>query len=351
MENSYITYERILTENNDLAFSFFETEISKSNSSYLRLMEVYKYICNDKISIAKKKIENIKLKDDCYLQSLLKMNIGLINIKEGKNEEGFKILNEAEKTDNSNKWLKLELFYYLKNKEPYKAWYYLEEAIKLDSKFYCAIIEYNSGLDSSHNCEEIIENLRKIPKTYNDPSLLNLLGVSQINCGQKDEGKISLENSLKVKETSNNTFSLGQYYHDVENDFLKAEKYYNKSIALNSNNTDAINAYSWLLFDKGEISKSEKLMLSLNELSSDQEIFNQIINFYIINKNLNEAKNQISKSKEVNDLNYMNEGYEIIVRILSNEDYKSLYSSYTTKYEEYDVTWLKDQISFFLNNK
>ncbi|MFD2565925.1 tetratricopeptide repeat protein [Pseudotenacibaculum haliotis] len=346
-------YDRILTNNYNLSYSFFEKEISNNNSSFLKIMLIYKYLNDKNTSKAKELISKLDFDKNSFFESLMKMNEGILKIEEGKKNQGIELLKDAVKldTNNENKWVRLELFTALKDEIPYEAWKYLEEALKIDPDFYWARVEKSFEFDEFANCIEIIEILKDLPETYNDSDAFNMLGVAQINCRDIQGAKESLKKSIKIKETSNNCFSLGQFYHEYFQNFREAERLYKRSLELEPSNSDAINAYSWLLYDLGKYDEAERKILTMLEISKDQEIFNQIMNFYLLNENLLKAREYLNQSIKVNMSNYMNEGYKIIINIVEGSEYKNLFEAYKKKYEEYDVQWLKDQIAFFLENR
>lgn len=346
-------YELILTNNYELPYSFFEEEISKTGSVYLEIMLIYKSIIDKKVDKAQGILKNIvgKIPKEPMFRSLIKMNEGLILKEKGEDKKSIERLKEALELDihKENKWIRLELYLALKKSIPYEAWGYLEEAIKIDPNFYWALVEKSFEFDEYANCHEIIDMLSKLPDSYKDSDALNLVGVAESNCGNYEKAKIYFEKSILIKETSDNTFSLGQLYHEYYRNYEKAENLYKKSLDINPANLDCRNAYAWLLFDTQRNKEGEEVIKSLLNYSEEQEVFNQIITFYLMNKEVQKAKELLMKSIEKNGINYMSDGYEILIKIINKEDYKNFYTDYRNKYGSEKDEWLRNLIAEILN--
>ncbi|WP_299161486.1 hypothetical protein [uncultured Tenacibaculum sp.] len=352
MNNLIKKYELIITDNYELTYSFFEEEINKTKSVYIEIMLVCKYLCDEKIDQAKNIFSKIKLQEvnSPMLKSLLKMSEGLIKSKEGEHNSGIELLKESIDIDtlSQNKWVRLKLYLELKEKTPYEAWGYIEDAIKIDPNFYAALVEKSFGLDPSINHTEIIDLLNKIPSTYKDADCFNLLGVAYLNSESYEKAKLNIEQSINIKKTSDNLFSYANFYHQYEHNLNKAEKLYLESLSLDNSNQDARNSYGWLLFDLNRIEEAEKIFISMLDFSKDQEIFSQIIFFFLMSKNLEKAKLYVNISSKKNDSNYMNDGYFIMIKILEKKEYKKDYTSFKKEYEDYEDKWFREQLTYLL---
>jgi tetratricopeptide (TPR) repeat protein len=355
MNELTLKYDRILTDNFDITVEYLEKEISDTESLFLKLMLPYVHIKTNNVDKGSKLLADVKydLKDYPYLNSLYEMGKALIEIERENESLGIEMLKNAIKIDihEENKWARVELFLLLKEEIPFEAWKYLEEALKIDPKFYWALVEKSYEFDSVVNCNEIVDNLSQLPKSYNDHEAVALLGVAYLNCKNFDEAKAHFERSIRIKESTNNFLYIGELYHEYYKDYDKAESFYKKSLELDSSNIETVNAYSWLLYDREKHEEAEKKIISMLEIAKDQEAYNQIMNFFLLTENISKAKEYLRESVIVNNENYMNNGYRIIIKILEGNKYKDLFESYKTKYQEYDVHWLRDQIAFFLENR
>lgn len=352
MNNLIKKYELIITENYKLPYSFFEEEIKKTKSTYLKIMLICRYLCNKEIDQAKNVFSEIKLQEvnSTMLKSLLKMAEGLIKSKEGKHNIGIELLKESIAIDTlvQNKWVRLKLYLELEEKIPYEAWGYIEDAIKIDPNFYAALVEKSFGLDPLINRTEIIDLLNKIPSTYKDSEAFNLLGVTYFNYENYEKAKLNIEQSINIKKTSDNLFSYANFHHQYEHNLNKAEKLYLESLSLNNSNQDARNSYGWLLFDLNRIEEAEKIFISMLGFSKDQEIFSQIIFFFLMRKSLEKAKLYVNISSKENDSNYMNDGYLIMIKILEKKEYKKDYTSFKKEYGDYEDKWFREQLTYLL---
>lgn len=349
MSPSILEYEMYFTNNLDIPNSYFEMEISKGdNLEYLKLMYSYFLIKRGFIDKAESLIENIELNtSNSYYRSLKLMNEGLIasyKSRDGIAKEKFDLALELDTSD-INKWLRIELYFY--KPTAFQAFGFLEKALQIDNNFYLAKIEKSYQLDENMNCIEIINLLKNIPDTYQDSDAMNLLGVSYINCRQFEKAKNALNKSISCLPSSNNYYSLAKLTHEYYGDFDKSEQLFLESLKLDANNLDAVNGYAWLLYDKGEVENAEVKFLNLLKYTNDEEIYIQVINFFLLINKFDTASSYIIKNEVINGKSYISDGYNIILNINKKEPYKHLVTKFKSDYPIEDVEWLKNQIVFF----
>ena len=92
---------------------------------------------------------------------------------------------------------------------------------------------------------------------------------------------------------------------------------------------------------------NKKNFLSILNFDNNQEVYNQIIRFYIITKQFKKAKNINEKSSKKNGVNYLNSGYKIIINVLEGNEYQNLVNDYKKVYDEDNIDWLKSQLIEF----
>lgn len=352
MTEDILENEKFLTNNFNWSIEFLKHEIEKTNSAYLTLMLAYKYSITEESKNSNLLINKIKLEElSPYLKSLYKMVVGLLYINNKDISLGRNMLEEALGIYNQNKWIRVELYLLLIYTDPVQAWKHLEGALKIDSNFWWARVEQSFGFDEYSNCIEIIENLKDLPDSYNDSEAYNLLSTAYVNCKDFNNAYLTIKKSIEIEETSNNCFSLAQYYHEHEQNFNLGEFYYNKSLSLDSSNIDALGGHSWLMYDKKEYKLAEKGFKKAIEINSNQEIYNQAINFYLKIGNTKSGLKTINQSAIANGKNFLNEGYLIIIKILTKKEYIDSYKSYCLKYNDKAILWLKESISLFLKSQ
>lgn len=351
-------YEDYLTVNNNVPISYFDIAISEdfTNAGYLKLMKIYHLIKANEINQAEKEFSKINVEDkflDLH-QDLFYMVKGLLlfsgdNRKESL--ENFKLALSKEKE--KNKWLRLELFFFYLGIEDYKAFGYLDEALEIDPNFNEAIIEKSFFLDAEYNYDLMIEGLEKIPSSYRNTRALDLLGAAYFNNHRVDDAINILNLSIEIEPTTDNYYFIGYIFDNGLSNYSLAEEYYTKSLNYDNKNEDSINAYAWLLFKTGRINLAEDRFLSLLKINKDQTIYDQIIQFYLYNKQdgmINKAKNFIEESKLINGESFTNAGYDIIFSILIKEDFKNSLLDFKNKHGEFEIEWLKNTISEFESN-
>src|SRR5690606_34529171 len=221
--------------------------------------------------------------------------------------------------------------------------------LEIDKYFSEALIAKAVYLDPVDNSEEIIKDLNRIPESYNDYQVSYLLGIAYLNFGDISKSLELLKKSISINESSNAYLSLGVLYSDYLDNTKEANYYFNKSIEIDPVNIFAINNYAWFLYSLGHFTESETYFLNLLELNQDQEIYNQIIQFYINIKNYISAELKILESVDVNGVNFMNDGFKIVLNSLTGSEYKNLSSEYKKKYGEFELDWLKSMIIKYHN--
>ena len=241
----------------------------------------------------------------------------------------------------------MELFFFYQNPLDFRAFGYLEEALKIDANFCLAKIEKSYQLDEEANCMEIISLLESLPDSFQDANALNLLGVAHINCRSFEQAKNVLNKSISYLPSSNNYYSLAKLMHEVYGDFDSSEKLFKKSLSLDSTNLDAINGYGWLFYDKGETQKAEEKFLSLLDFSNEENIYFQLINFYLLSNQFDKAAKCIAQNKSINGQSYVADGQEIILNMHLKKPYKDLIKKFKSNYEKNEIEWFKNQTVFF----
>ncbi len=344
-----------LTRNSEIDDSYFKEKMKNGESNpYINLMYSYYLIGKDNINEAEKIINEVEIDNkSTFPQSLRLMNEGLIALKKGNSKLAEEKLRASLNADTSkvNKWVRLELFRLLNSKVDFEAWGFLESALELDPEFNQAKIEKSYQLDEDSNCREVIRLLSSIPDSFKDSDAQNLLGVSLINCGEFEKAKKAFEKSISYKSTSDNNFSLAQLMHEYYRELDNAENLYIKSLEIDPSNLDALNGYAWLLFDKNNMGDAEAKLLSMLEFSEEQDIYNQIINFYFLTNRPEEALKYINQSESMHGINHVTDGYKIILQIYRKEKYESLIQDFKKHYSQEEVEWLKNQIVFFFGEE
>lgn len=304
------------------------------NNNFIYLMYQYILIKGSKYLEAVKLNQFISGSIDL---SLKLMNDGLLDIYYYNNSNGLDLLVKSYELSKNNKWVRLELFYFLKEIENYKAFGYLEESIKIDINFFEAIHQRVLNYDIIYNCEEIISDISRFPETYLNEEILNILAFAYYNSYQIDDSAKTLLKSLKIKKTAKAFHLLGIISND-EYDYEKAQNFYNQSLEINPNQKDVIVSKAWMLYDESKFIEAELEFVSLLRFDKLQETYNQIIQFYFKILNLEKSNFYILKSREINGVNYMNEIYEIVHQgFIDNEEFNILFRKFKNKYDNYEL--------------
>src|SRR5690606_17032270 len=220
-------------------------------------------------------------------------------------------------------------------------WGFLEESLKMDKNFYSAIKYKYLNLDSLDNCQEIISNLSKLPNSFIDYEVYSWLGIAYYNCYETEQAILLLNKSTDLEENDEAFFTLGFIYHNELNDLEKAEKLYLNCLRINSENIDCINSLAWLYFDTKKYDLAENEFDKLLKINNDQESFEQAIKFNIRINKYDVASEILKKAKALHGSNFKNDGYEIILLIIFNKDWKTEYEKYKKKFSDYEINWFK----------
>lgn len=103
------------------------------------------------------------------------------------------------------------------------------------------------------------------------------------------------------------------------------------------------------MYNLGDTSGSETYFLSLLELNKDQEIYNQVIQFYLNIKDFKSAELKIQESVDENGINFLNDGFKIILKSLTGDEYINLNRDFKNNNGEFELDWLKSMIIKYHN--
>lgn len=276
-------------------FTFKNLIATGNEKTYANLMYAYHLLKNGDTKKARLIINNIDNESKNDTRDMVK---GLLELSIGERDKALVLFEKAYSYNPKNKWLNLELFYFHLEQDDISAWKHLENALKIDSGFSEALIAKALYLDPVENCEEIIRDLSKIPESYKDYQVSYLLGLANINLGNTPKSLQLLEKSISIKETSNTYLSLAVLHNDYIDDNAKAKYFFKKSIEIDSNNIFAITAYAWFLHDSSDYINSETFFLKLLDIDRSQEVYNQVIQFYLSMQNFKNADQKIKESRE-----------------------------------------------------
>jgi tetratricopeptide (TPR) repeat protein len=334
--------DRYITDNINISDQYFKDLLTLNYGElniYIALHYVYFLLKKEMNAQAQYEFEKIG-KAEKYISFRLMIE-GMIEHYILGNENGIQKLKESYNLDNSNKWVRLELFYVTLNTEDdYKAWGYLEEAIKIDRDYNEAIFRRLTYYDTIENCNQIISEILQFPQTYIDAEILNTLAFAYYNCFEIENSKKILRGSLDIEETGRALYLSGLIAQE-EGDTERAIKYYDKSYAIEPG-SDVLSAKAWILFQMDKFDAAEDLLLRSLKLEQNEDNLHQIIEFYLKTKNLERVNFYIGQSSiEVYD--FMDDGYKIIRDYVFNlSDIKLLVKEYSLKYTEKEVAWLKE---------
>lgn len=337
--------EEYLTINSNIKEEYFLTNLEKDDSELSHLFYIYWLIKKDEIKKARELFEKRTYLEEKGFKNFI---LALLSLEDKDLEKAQFYFDSAYKLNPENKWLNLELFFFkIAQNEDFEAFKFLENAIDIDPYFHEAIIERSLYYDPIDNCKEIIRDLEKIPETYVDFRAYYWLGTAYLNCLNFPKTSEYLQKSIAIQESSEAFLALANFYIQTENTDAKVIESFKRSIELDPNNSHAVSSFGWFLFDKGDTREAEEMLLNLLKQSSDQEIHNQIIQFYINLKNYTKAKKHIELSEQDNGENFMNQGYKILLASFEGNPYQQMAKEFKLKYNDFELNWLKDLLLQF----
>ena len=349
MDEIILVAEKYLTDNIKIDVSYLK-DLSNSfdYNKTLKLFYIYSLYKDEKIELAYKEFISYNFDILKNQDSFYEMISCLLNADTDKKElviklENCLLLDKNEK----NKWIRLELFYAYENIDiDYLAWEYIEAAVNIDEYFYEAILQKVYRFDLIENCEMIIFQILQFPQSYVDQNVLNFLGNAYINCNEIENAIKIFEGSINIVPTPEAYYFLGYILHYHKNELAEAMIKYDLSLTLNPLFSEAFFEKAWLYFDLGDYSQAEEKLKKAVEKFSNQDSFYQIILFYLKTGRNNEALNFVKESQLKFNLNFRNEGLELICLVkIGKEPYANKYDMYKKKYSEEELIWFKTTLN------
>jgi tetratricopeptide (TPR) repeat protein len=348
MENIVFEIDKYITENIEIDTDYLKEVSNRFNDvKELKIFYLYGLFKTNQIKLAYKELQALNLTEKNNNDSLYLMVKCLIE-KNQDTERDLLIecLNKILILDKNkkNKWLRLELFKLYEKKEmDYLAWGHLEDALSIDEGFCEAILIRAYRLDLIENCSDVIQQIIQLPQSFLNSDILNYLGNAFLNCGNIENAIKIFNGSIEISETEEAYYFLGYINHYHLTDYETALNYYDKSININNQFIDVLIEKAWLLFDMNKFDETELLFKDLMLThQNDQEVFNQLILFFLKRKRNSEALNYINESKRKFGSNHMNDGFELIcLEKLKNKEYIYKFQKYKNKYSSEEMIWFK----------
>jgi hypothetical protein len=340
--------DKILSNSRFIDLSFIDSSlIQYPNSAYLIGMKGYALVQHNNIKEAKSFIEDkLKLFPNLIKNTYFLTAIASLEIANNK-EKGETHLLIALKKDQlkKNQWVRFELFKAIIERNQFQAWSYLEESINIAPYFSPALVQKSYLLDQIDNCREIIKILEAVQNFgFEDDGMLTYLGNSYYNCGSKSKAQNAWTKSLSIRENSDAYFALAHFYHYDELNFDSAIYYYKKCIDLEPY-PEALNGLGWLQYDLKKFKEAESYLLTLLQLEK-MEGYKQLITFYILTNQLEEADLKIKKFRESEGNNFYYDGFKIVLDVVKSKEWSKTHSAliadFERKYGEVEKIWLSN---------
>lgn len=330
--------DRYYTDHIEVANEYFTALLANKPDDYVRMFYAYHLARNEEYEAALMQLAGANRNKNLSFYLMVE---GYIEHYSNKSKGAIEKLLYSASLDKSNKWVRLELFSVYNDSEEYKAWGYLEEALKIDQNFNEAIYLRVFNYDTVTNRRQIISEIMTMPQTYIDAKILNLLACAFHNDHQSENALKILNGSLEKEETSYAYYLKGLIVNQA-GDYEGAMECFDKSLSIESA-ADVLVAKAWLYDDLGKSGEVKKILDELTDYETDipSEIFREAIWLCFKNKYLDKAGELIDAARVANGADAMSEGYQLLLDHARKNDIQKQLKEYKGFYGELAVNWLK----------
>jgi tetratricopeptide (TPR) repeat protein len=181
-----------------------------------------------------------------YANTYIKLAFASIELKEGNQEKGLRLLEDAIIFDSftTNRYARYELYEFYKKANYEKSINYLRESLNIDSNFSWALFELSQFYINTHNYSQAFITLNK------------LININPAN--------------------SNAINSIADIYYD-QSDFKKSIDYYIQALSIRKNTYSLINLARIYLYNLKDLTLANNYLIQAQNFDKNSEV----VNFYI----------------------------------------------------------------------
>ncbi len=287
------------------------------------------------------KLKNQNVLDDAYL---LVAESRLVFLS-GNKERARQLLERAIEKDSSNHWALFELSNQSEiESEKINS---LEKAIQLKSNFYRAKVYNAFLLDVTQHPKKIKELLMPLNENNDDVRIYNLLAEANYYLNEFDEAKRNYEISNSLKSNVDALIGLGTIYFNQE-DNMKAKEFLVEAYKLDSSNISVLSSLGWFFFNMNKMDSAEYYLnrVTAQAAKLDEIELTDLVDFYLQIGDLEIAQSLVDTLKARFMLNYIIEGYDLIVNYLvqGGEERAIFLDLYKNKYGDEAMNWLTSKL-------
>lgn len=312
-------------------------------SDYIIGMKVLSLLSSDKLDQARILLDGVKEKGT---YSFTAEAVMYDHIQDSVMAEvSFRKAHELD-VKQSNKWLRLYMYYHFKKKDREYALKQLERSIEIDGSFFRAIIEKSYLLSPAENCEQVISLLSKVDTTFGDADWLSFLGDAYFYCRDMEKARRSYSLSERVKENGYAFLGLGNINCYFLNDLKTAEAYYRKSLEYEDTYCDGRISLGWLAFEMENLIAAENEFVAALDSCYTQGVFVETVMFFLKTNNHQKAKKFIERWKGDFGRSYLVEGLSLVEKISTEnftvDERNKLIDDYYHEFGEVAAGWLSE---------
>ncbi|TKG92879.1 tetratricopeptide repeat protein [Puteibacter caeruleilacunae] len=290
----------------------------------------------------------IKQYPDLHESTYINWCLGAIAIDNEDVEVGEKYLISSLRNDSndSNKWVRLELFLLFKDIDYSSAFKYLNEALDLDDKFVDAQVELCNHLVNQKEYTAAMEILDSILEVKEMADVYFRKGQLHIDSGNIDLAKEAFERSLEIEDNCLAYMGLGdvEFYYER---YLSAKNYYQKAIDENRRYSEVFCRIGVTEAKLGNSEEALEAFIKAYEICPDTETRLDLIYGYLLVGDLTQA-NKINKAMiENNGPTIGNELFSIVINAKKErtDNVNFLLQRISKTYSLEEVEWLYAELN------
>lgn len=353
-KSELLKIDNYLTNNFEIPPDYFDSLLSiYPTNDYIVGMNIYFNYKNGN----KKKLEEdfyklITLDNQLENSSYIQLAKGIIAYNNNSEEEAIKYYKrglEIDKlTDESNKWLRLELYFFYQKKEFDKALEFLMESLTIDNNFTFAQYELAFINRENGDLEAAIDVLDRIILRTTDPYAIYHKAYFLEELEEHKEAEILYTMLINKFNYIEAYTSLGAIYHYLYKDFTKAEYYFNEALKINQNFDVAYIRLFRLYIDKKELEKAYQAIKKGYTINKSSDNLLDFIYAEVLMKRYTTAKGLIEKYYDEFGKDYEIDFWDILWTILEGDKQNTVQVKIDKYYENYtqnEINFLKSELN------
>lgn len=351
-KEEFITIDRYLTDNSILVENFIISKLLiHPFNDYLIGMNIYLNYKNGNRKHLEEEF-NTLLKSDSNFKnsSYIELAKGIIEINNGNDNKALnhylRSLELDKLLDNSNKWLRLELYSYFKERDHLLSLKYLNESLDIDPNFTSAQYEIAFLNRENGDLENAIKILDDIIIRIDDDYASYHKALFLEELGKYSEAEFVYSMLIKKSNYIQAYVGLGYINQFINKDLEKAELYFKQAINIDDRFDEAYMRLFRLYIEKKAPHDAHKYIKKAYELNNSDIYLLDLIYAETLLNNFEQSEKLINKYYTDYGKDYEIDFWDILITSLKGdkENSQSKINSYYDNYTTNEVEFLKNEL-------